>query len=232
MDLASLIVGIASFVVSAVPLLLQTIVYARRLSKYESLQRSFDDQSARLTKLAKNDEIGWERITMLLETGDMIMPHVIARFWRRLPVLLAVALGTATFSGATFNSGDWLSRGNIPALALIGVNWILSLATFLKASLFTEQETQFLRNFSLLNDLFYQSVVVDVIHKFNTRCKESISVSQTENEFKKDFEKLKRGFMKELEAPKVKMLPAETKDGTSGVKSHGSEAPRDPTQRG
>ena len=46
MVLATLIVGIASFVVSALPLLSQAILYARGLTKYERMQESLEEVSS------------------------------------------------------------------------------------------------------------------------------------------------------------------------------------------
>ncbi len=224
MDLATLIVGIASFVVSALPLLIQTILYARGLTKYERLQKSLEDVSRGLTKLERKGTTGWSRVTALLEAGDVIMPHVVARFWRRLPLLLGVALGTAVFSGGELDRTNWLGPKNVVVLFLLAGNWVLALSNALKTRLLSKDEIDFLRNFSALNDLFYKNVVLELVEKFNARCRESITVSTEQKDVSLELEDLKQKLIEGLQAPK-RMLAKKTSAGLGGEANPDSKVP-------
>lgn len=207
MELANLVVGLASFVVAALPLLFQAIAYARQLSKYEALQLSLEKESKRLTALAAHGAYGWKRVLVLLETGDLIMPHVIARFWRRLPILLTIALGTGAISAATINPHNWRSPWEFAGIALIAVNWVLQFSSFLRVNLLSQDEKAFLRNFSVLQDLFYKNFVTGLIKKFNDRCAESTTAAAQSTDLKAELDHLKEEFAKLLSQGTLKALP-------------------------
>lgn len=173
MEITGLIVAIASFAVSALPGLAQTSGLLRARSRYESLRNSFDDASARLTRLLRDtlrgDVKGDARVLTLLEIGDVILPQVQARIWRRLGFLLAAAL----VSG----SAAWLAAEELPLRAvtvigavLIGVNWVIAFVDRLTSRLMSAEERAFIRNLGRLQDRFYRDVVTESLEKFNSRC--------------------------------------------------------------
>lgn len=235
MDIATFVVTVLGFLVSAGPMLVQAIRFVKGSTKYDALQATLEKEKKRLTHLASEQKIGWERIMSLLDSGDMIMPHVVARFWRRIGLLVAAALGTAAFAGKEFHWHEWRSPGDIATICLVLANWILPFASFLKTDVFNEDEKRFLKNFGILHDIFYEAFVFELIVKFNNRCEESITVSDKAESYEGELQGLINKFVIQFKEQKdrfegssKKLLPAAPSAGAlPGKTEHDSRSAAD-----
>src|SRR4051812_45897641 len=172
MDLANLLVGLASLVVSVAPLCFQAFSHLRRQSKFQTLQNSFGDVSKRLTgMLDKTAASPWDRILSLMEVADVLLPQVRARFWRRLILLFTIAIITG---GAAAEASRVAGKTEtvLFVLLLSGANWMLAFTQLASRYLLTEQERLFFKNVGLLQDHFYHAVVEELLLKFNRRCED------------------------------------------------------------
>jgi hypothetical protein len=236
MDFATLVVTVLGFFVSAGPMLVQAIRLARGITKYDLLQKTLEKEKDRLTDLVSYDPDGWDRIITLLNSGDMIMPHVVARFWRRFGLLLAVALGTAGFAGKEFRWHQWSTRGDVASLVLVAGNWLLPWLSFLKTDLLDPEEKRFLRNFGILHDMFYKKFVVPLIGQFNARCRDALIDSEEIEKHNAELQRLLKNFVTEFRErqaqfkslpapPSVGLLPEHTGHDSHDGSDEGSEHP-------
>jgi hypothetical protein len=171
MDIANLLVGLASLVVSVTPLCLQALSHLRRQSKFQTLQDSFDDVSKRLTRMLDGSQPPWERVLSLMEIAEVLLPQVRARFWRRLILLFTVALATAGVAAEASRVAG--SPGTVLIVILLGgANWMLAFSELASRYLLTKEEQLFFKNAGLLQDRFYRAVVADSLEKFNRRCED------------------------------------------------------------
>jgi hypothetical protein len=195
MELANLLIGVGSFIVTALPLFIQGVGYLRTKSKYETLQNLFERRSKDLIKLAKNNEDSWTRILTLLEVGDELMPYVRQRLMGRFVILLTVAFGSGTLAGISpaFEMAPRL-RISLGAFVLL-TNWVLQFILFSRHKLLSPQEQAFIRNIRILQDTFYNKIVVDLMEIFNRRCDETLK--QENDDFQAELKRLNAQF-KEL----------------------------------
>jgi hypothetical protein len=114
--------------------------------------------------------------------------------------LLAVAISSAAVSGATFTWKNGVTRADVFAGLLMLANWALPFTTFLRTNLFTSDERKFLANVGRLHDMFYEYAVIDVIHKFNRQCDDSLRMTIHAKESEKEFKELGRMFTLTLDA--------------------------------
>jgi hypothetical protein len=195
-----LLIGVITLVFTALPAVQQAIIYVRRRSQYEALQKSIETQWKRLSDLS-DEKDGWNQILVLLEVSDVIMPQVLQRFWRRFALLLAIAIGSAAITGATFTvENGRLTRTDVFDCLLALANWGLPFATFLRTNLFTSDERKFLRNVGRLHDLFYENVIAHVIDKFNEQCDNSLSMKRYAKKSEEEFKVLRARFTSQLGA--------------------------------
>jgi hypothetical protein len=174
MELASLLIGLGSFLVSVLPLTWQAIGQLRGQSKYKTLQASFDDVYERLWTLRKSKD-PWERVLSLLEIGDVLMPQVRARFWRRLTLLLAIGLGSGAAAATAAQAIQSHRVVLLVSLLLVGANWAAAFSKLANKHLLTLEEQLFFKNVGLLQDRFYQHCVVDSVFHFNQHCSDLLA---------------------------------------------------------
>ena len=174
MELTSLLVGIAFFLVAALPLLVQGAAYAGTRSKYETLQEFLEKRSQRLTHPARHQEGYWIRVLTLLEIGDELIPFITRRLRHRFALLAAIALLSSVLVGGTLNVEAGITGVPWFELPVLAVNWVLQVSLFLRTRLFTDEERTFLHNLGLLHDTIYKIIVLEALEKFNTRCAETL----------------------------------------------------------
>jgi hypothetical protein len=174
MELAPVLLGIAYFLLVALPLLVQGAAYARTRSKYETLHTLLDKRWGRLTHLARHQEGYWIRALTLLDIGEELIPCVTWRLRRRLTLLAAIAFLSSILVAGAVTVLPGIQAVSWFALLVLAANWGLQFRLFLPTRLFSDDERAFLRNLGLLHDTFYTGIVLDVLEAFNARCDETL----------------------------------------------------------
>jgi hypothetical protein len=218
--ISSFVVALVGLCLTAVPLLVQAIRFISGTTKYDSLQTTLEKEKLHLINFASKRDDGWDRIITLLDSGDLIMPHVAARLRRRIGFLIVVALGTATFVGKEFRSGQWSNWRDIASIGLVLANWLLPFLSSARTALLDPEEEYFLRNYGILHDIFYEKLVVPLIKEFNARCRDSKLVRDEIAKYEAKVEEMIKNVVSEFQTRQTefkvvrkKALPAATNAG-------------------
>ena len=219
-DIPNFVVALIALCLSAGPLLVQAIRFIRGTTKYDLLQSTLEKEKERLLNFYNKRDDGWDRIITLLDSGDVIMPHVAARLRRRIGRLTVVALGTAAFVGEEFRWGQWTNWRDITSIGLVLANWLLPFLSSARTALLDPEEEYFLRNYGILHDIFYEKLVVPLIKEFNARCRDSDFVRDETEKYKGKVDEMIKNVVSEFQkrqtefkVSRTKALPAATNAG-------------------